>query len=206
MIWCALDNTLIWTWTPLITSPLMSTVFGLPMDVAPPAGPSRRRLKRVAVPGLGVGHACARKNVRLFLAALRKLAEVRMLTASQRKYAEAMNDAFVLGFTVDQIVARENLVAHREGGIDPHGILVDSATDHLADDRKQHDRQRTKLGYLGPYAAVVEVPAFRGEAADSFGSNWRDHVAEVERRMQNPTPTRVSVRISQTTNDRSYEA
>lgn len=98
-----------------------------------------------------------------------------------------MNDAFALDFTVAQIVAREDLAAHREGETDPHGILVDRTADHLSDDRKQHDRQRTKLNYLGRYAAVVEVPAFRGETADAFGNNWRDHVAEIERIIRNPS-------------------
>ena len=186
MIWCDLDNTLIWTWTPLITSPLLSVLYGLPMELKPPSGRGRRRLRRIVVPGLGTGRVCARKSAGPFLAALRELSEVRMMTAAKRVYAEAMNDAFAFGFTSAQIVAREELARPPKDGIDPHGILIDNASEFSSFDQEQHSQQSAKRWYLGRFTNLVEVPFFHGEVKDSFDENWRDYVIEIERVMNRP--------------------
>lgn len=181
MIWCDLDNTLIWTWEPLITSPLLSVAFGLPMETKPPSGKGLRRLSRVTVPNFGVAHTCIRTNAHLFLAELRRVDSVKMLTSATRPYAEAMNAVFELGFSPDDIVSREILANRDVAGIDPSGVLVDNEA--MYSGSEAHDRARAqKLRYLGSQA-VVEVHCFRGEINDPFENEWLRYVAQVQAKL-----------------------
>ncbi|PTY04535.1 hypothetical protein DB347_17630 [Opitutaceae bacterium EW11] len=176
MIWVDLDHTLIYVWEPLISTPFMSAIFGRPMDLEPPPL-LLPRFKRIDVAGLGVGHACARRSARKFLEALRVLGETRMLTSATRQYAEAMNEIFELGFSEDQIVARENLADATKLKVDPKGVLIDDAS---LDPIGRNYSRGTKLRYLGiSERRVVEVAHFRGEVDDPFDRQWPAHLKRV---------------------------
>ena len=96
MIWTDLDHTLIWSWSPLITTPEMSALFNLRIST-PPTDPLHRKLTRVII-GDAFTLSCARKCALPLLRELRGLGEVRMLTLATRQYAEVMNGTFGLGF------------------------------------------------------------------------------------------------------------
>jgi hypothetical protein len=180
MIWCDLDNTLIWTWEPLITTPLLSAVFGLPLESRPPQGKGLRRLTRVDVPDLGTGFACRRKTARRFLDEIRLSDRVAMLTSALRSYAIAMNEIFELGFAADEILARENLRDRKTGNVEPYAVLVDNAPRFPRDDG-HHAARRRKLRYLGASSeAVIEVPHFHGQMDDPFDQDWRKYVAHIQ--------------------------
>jgi hypothetical protein len=179
MIWCDLDNTLIWTWEPLITSPLLSATFGLPVETKPPCGKGRRRLTRVEVPELGSGYVCCRRSAVRFLGELRRLDRVKMLTSALRCYATAMNAIFDFGFGPDDIVTRENLRAAKPTGADPRAVLIDNEPRFLGDDHHHAARLR-KFRYLGiAPSMVVDVPYFEGDVDDPFESNWQQCVGRV---------------------------
>lgn len=179
MIWCDLDNTLIWTWEPLITSPLLSAAFGLPIEHEPPRGPGRRKLTRIEVPALGAGYACRRKSAVRFLRELRRVERAKMLTSALRCYAVAMNATFGLGFQPDDIVTREDLNVEGPMGSDPQAVLIDNAPPFRGDDH-HHSARLKKLRYLGTTSkTVVEIPYFGGEVRDPFENHWRRYVARI---------------------------
>jgi len=103
-IFVDLDGTLIWTWEPLITNAFMSQLFGLPISTPPKSNAGFRRLMKVPVGDAGkYTLTCCRPNIRRFLKSLRLLGDVCMLTHASRDYALAMNRAFELGFTDENI-------------------------------------------------------------------------------------------------------
>lgn len=175
-IWVDLDNTLLWTWQPLITIPLPAKLTGLSMKTSPPSLDGRRRLRRVAIPGYRSVYACARRCAQPFLAALRKLAPVRMLTSASRGYAEAMSSAFELGFRPSGILAREEFGV----SVDSQGVLVENRPEY-DDDYRHYQRQSLKFLHLGRHAKLVEVPYFCGQIDDPFDHDWQRCVEEVER-------------------------
>lgn len=178
MIWCDLDNTLIWTWDPLITSPLLSVAFNLPIENKPPSGKGRRRLTKIEVPNLGSGYACARPSANAFLRELRRIDRVMLLTNALRSYAAAMNTAFAFGFSDVEMVTREDLLG--SANVDPKAVLIDNEPMFGPD--TEHDRARArKMRYLGSgLEAIVEVPYYRGVVTDDFERNWRTYVSKVD--------------------------
>ncbi len=185
MIWCDLDNTLIWTWMP-VTTPLASIVLGQPMGAKPPRGRGLRRSRQMVIAGEKY-FACSRKNADRFLAALRELGEVRMLTSAIKAYALRMNREFRFDFAPSQIVAREDMKA-AAGGVDPKGVLIDNVAQYPGFDDLDTGR-RLKLRYLGLGAITVEVPYFFGNVNDPFGYEWREYVAETKRHVLRPDPS-----------------
>lgn len=173
MIWCDLDSTLVYTWTPLLGAAPIPTWLAI-ADVDPPLPESGFR--QVAVRGLD--EPCwtkLRPGALEFLAALRELAPTRLLTYSARPYALAMNRTFGLGFRPREIVARDDLrKAFRASvlAVDPAGVMVDD------DDRDNYRERGTKIEYLGlDPRAVVRVAMYdRYLAAGRFSDDFRDRV------------------------------
>lgn len=187
MIWCDLDNTLIWTWEPLISTPLLSLVYKMPLEEKPARGKGRRNCVRIDVPGFGTGYACCRKSSHQFLRELRRVAPVRMLTSAARAYAEAMNAKFGFGFTTDHIVSREDFGHSGPKGIDPSAVLIDNS-DYLSGDHRHLASRQRKIAYLGIKPdRVLEVPYFEGATNDPFDRDWRGTVAEVRRLVHTAT-------------------
>jgi CRISPR/Cas system-associated protein endoribonuclease Cas2 len=181
MIWVDLDNTLVWTWQPLIPTPQIAALFGLPIDT-PPTGRAHYKLRRVII-GDGYALSCARKHALPFLRALRGLGEVRMLTLATRQYAEAMSSAFGLGFTPESTVAREDYQAAVRGEaptrIDPAGVLVENIPYPGGYENERDHRE--KLALLGiERSRVVFVQPFVGEKRETFPRRWRKHIADVK--------------------------
>jgi hypothetical protein len=173
MIWIDLDNTLIYS--PDALDRLADRIAGARCE------PSVERFENVLVEGASRG-ACARHKALEFLATLRELAPVRLLTTATRRYASAMNTCFGLGFTPDVIVAREDWMDFpppftqtyrpRSVDVDPSGVLVDD------DDESIHCRM--KLAYLGT-RSLVTVPSYRGCRSDPFVQEWSELVSRVRR-------------------------
>lgn len=102
-IFVDLDGTLVWTWTPLITSSFMSQVFGLPISTPPKPKDGYLQLTRVPFENGKYSLTCRRPNIGRFLRSLRTLGNACLLTHATRDYAVRMNSAFSLGFADDQI-------------------------------------------------------------------------------------------------------
>jgi len=127
-----------------------------------------------------------RPGAREFLDALRRVAardsnEVRMLTTAKCAYARTANDVFKLGFTSDQVVAREQWVgsfavpqAHH---VDKLGVLIDNVSSRMA--------HVDKCEYMGIDARrLVLIPDFLGHPSDRFPKDWPavvEHVSEILR-------------------------
>ena len=196
MIWVDLDKTLVFVRNESEerTLAMLAPFYGVSSDIIlRPPRKGRRILRRILVRGVEV-RGCVRRGAREFLAALRKLAEVQMLTSSSRHYASAMNATFDLGFKKSHIVAREDWMCERKGrrttepweGIDPAGVLVDNASD---------DRlHRHKLGYLGDDARLVLVEDFAGHTFDTFSKDWRRHAQEVQKCLGEKTRAETAAR------------
>jgi len=126
--------------------------------------------------------AFLRPGAREFLDALRRLAardsnEVRMLTTANGAYARTANDIFKLGFTPDQIVAREqwadNLDMQKAHHVDYLGVLIDNASSRMA--------HVDKCVYLGIDARrLVLIPDFLGHPSDRFPKDWPAVVEQVQ--------------------------
>lgn len=188
MIWCDLDNTLIWTWDPLITSPLLSIAFGLPMETKPPRGKGRRRLRQITVPEFGAGYASCRRSARRFLGELRRLDKVRLLTSALRTYAVAMNETFRFGFEPHEIITREDLHSGITADVDPRAVLIDNES-WSGFDQRHEMRRRQKLRYLGVTAhRVVEVTYFCGDTGDRFETDWSSYIARVRMLLEKGRP------------------
>lgn len=112
MIWCDLDETLIWA-VPL-DAPRPSRALLIATLGFDPGGERQRGLAKDETEVLvsGVRYAVhVRPGVIRLLAALRRLDRVRLLTLASRPYALAMNRAFGLGFKPREIVTRESFGA-----------------------------------------------------------------------------------------------
>jgi len=187
MIWVDLDHTLIWTWEPLISTPMMSSLFGLPIST-PPTDRRYHKLRRVII-GDGYALSCARENALHLLRALRNLGELKMLTLATRPYAEAMNSTFGFGFTPEIIVAREDYQKAVRGEaptrIDSAGVLVENIPYPKCYESERDLRE--KLALLGiERSRVVFVPPFVGLKQDSF--QWRRTLDDVRAKLPSYTP------------------
>ena len=115
-----------------------------------------------------------RPGAREFLDALRRVAardsnEVRLLTTAKCAYARTANDVFKLGFTPDQIVAREQWADNFDGQkphhVDYLGVLIDNVSSRMA--------HVDKCVYLGIDARrLVLVPDYLGHPSDRFPRDW----------------------------------
>jgi hypothetical protein len=102
-IFVDLDGTLVWTWTPLITSAFMSQLFGSPISTPPKPKDGYLKLTKVPFEDGKYSLTCRRPNIGPFLRSLRTLGDVCLLTHAPRDYARRMNSAFLLGFADNQI-------------------------------------------------------------------------------------------------------
>ena len=175
MIWIDLDNTLIYT---IDSFDRLAEQLKLPS-----AARSEPNLEIVSV-GDAKEQACVRPFAQEFLAGLRALQPVCMLTTATRAYAQAMNAHFALGFEPGAIVAREDwmefplarMKVYRPNklGVDAAGILIDD------DDETIHCRM--KLVYLG-CRVLVTVPVFRGSDFDPFSETWVELLSTVAEKL-----------------------
>lgn len=181
MIWIDLDKTLVYVRdeNEERTLAMLAPFWGIsPELILRPSRKGRRKLRTVTVRGVEL-RGCLRHCAHDFLDALRKLAEVRMLTSARRPYAKAMNAAFSLGFNNTQIFAHEDWMSvqrdskstGRAHGIDVDGVLIDNETDDC--------NHRQKLGYLGARGRLVTVADFTGSVQDNFAKDWPRHLQQV---------------------------
>lgn len=140
-------------------------------------GAGRGRGKRTLV-DVGAGdfyHSLIRPKATELLSSLRAMGEVYMLTTATRDYACAHNHVFQLGFSDDQIVAREDYVVRITlayssewvpvaRGVCPHARLIDNLPAE-ADDAK------LKMSYLGiQKGRYIQIREFYGKDPEIFNN------------------------------------
>jgi hypothetical protein len=118
-------------------------------------------------------HSFLRPSAHKLLERLRAYGNVRILTTATRDYALAHNEAFQLGFTPEEIIAREDYTIEIRGaygsnethlineGQFPGALLIDDLT---PEDRPL----QLKLRWLGPGALHVPIQAFNGKDHPNF--------------------------------------
>jgi len=173
-VYVDMDGTLIWAWTPVIATAFMAKVFGALTDTPPTMVGGYRRLTKVPI-GKSYALACSRPAIRPFLAALRRIGDVRMITHADRNYALAMNRAFALGFTRDRIFAVGDKMILKP---QPTTILLDDeSTGAFAgfDAFKRHGEKCRLLGIEVGSSWDISVPPFSGFRNDLFSKPkfWR---------------------------------
>jgi hypothetical protein len=186
-IFVDLDGTLIWAWSPLITSELLARIFNTSIDTPPTTKGGYRRLTKVPI-GKQYALACSRPNVRPFLAALRRIGDVHMLTHAKRNYALAMNRAFKLGFTKDQIFSVTDNVLPKAK---PPVVLLDDESQGAYYDRHACNRHFEKCRCLGielESSWDIAVPPFGGMRNDQFAEQryWRRFIKHVTYAVRKP--------------------
>ncbi|MBK9989883.1 MAG: hypothetical protein IPP19_03855 [Verrucomicrobia bacterium] len=184
-IFVDLDGTLVWTWTPLITSSFMSQVFGLPISTPPKPKEGYRRMTKVPFEDGKYTLTCCRPNIRRFLRSLRTLAEVCLLTHASRDYALHMNVAFKLGFVDSQIFTVKDdyhVLIARESSQRQLTVLVDDEgpgwsqrwqgrTNYVSYDHRADARHRSKCHCIGIKPGSrrdIPYPRFNGWRDDLF--------------------------------------
>jgi uncharacterized protein (DUF2384 family) len=167
-IFVDLDGTLVWTWTPLITTAFMSAVFGLPLSTPPKPEDGYRKLVKVPIRDQ-YSLTCRRPKIGLFLRDLRAVAEVRLLTHANRDYALAMNQAFRLGFAEGQIFSK---VRGHQGLDLPKGnyVLIDdeAVASYYSGGWTRHREKCRALNLEVNSSRVVAVTPFAGRQDDPF--------------------------------------
>ncbi|MFT3783545.1 MAG: hypothetical protein QM790_16145 [Nibricoccus sp.] len=185
-IYVDLDGTLIWTWSPMITTKFMSMVFNEPIETPPTVKDGYRRLKKVPI-GKQYALASCRPNIQRFLATLRRIGDVRMITHAERDYARAMNRVFKLGFSESNIVVAL-------GGPLPTpescAVLLDDESGSPASNyeaQRRHAEKCRLLGILAGSSKDIPVPAFAGLRNDPFcrPRYWRRLVRKLSRAIAN---------------------
>jgi hypothetical protein len=184
-IFVDLDGTLIWTWTPLITSASIAQVMGLPISIPPKRKEGYLKLAKVPYKNGKYILTCHRPNVGRFLRSLRTIGEVCLLTHAPREYAHAMNRAFHFGFTNAQIFTLPadylNLY-DRFGTSKEFSILVDDEgpgwcrrwrdqTSYERYDHRAESRHRQKchcIGFRPGSHRDIAYPPFSGLKDDLF--------------------------------------
>ena len=131
--------------------------------------------KRTLV-GVGAGdfyHSLIRPKAGELLSSLREMGEVYMLTTATRAYACAHNDIFQLGFSDDQIVAREDYVTRitlayssawvaTAERVCPDARLIDNLPIGA-------DAARLKMSYLGiKKDRYIQIREFYGKDPEIF--------------------------------------
>lgn len=184
-IFVDLDGTLIWTWTPLITSVFMSVAVGLPISVPPTKRDGYLKLTKVPFENSKFSLTCRRPKVRQFLRSLRALGEVCLITHAPRDYAVRMNRSFSFGFTDDQIFtipADHQKLCECFCSPQKLTVLIDDEgpgwnrrwkgrTNHKSYDHRADARHRTKCHYIGvsPNSRRdIAYPEFSGRKDDLF--------------------------------------
>lgn len=186
-IWVDLDGTLIWAWSPLITSEFMARVFNAQIDTPPTVKAGYRRFTKVPI-GKKYALACSRPNIRPFLDALRRIGEVRMLTHAKIDYALAMNRVFKLGFTKDQMFSvTDNILPTAQ----PPVVLIDDESQGTYYDRHANNRHFDKCRCLGiefESSWDIAVPPFGGMRNDQFSQQryWRRFVKFIAHAVNKP--------------------
>lgn len=168
-IYVDLDDTLIWTWEPLITSAFMSAAFGLPICTPPKPGQGNRRIVKVPI-GDKFALSCCRPNVKSLLRDLRRLAEVRLLTHAHLDYALAMNMAFGFGFSQQQIFSLS--ATNRQDEMPPRtgvAVLIDDNGSYSGDEAwKRHREKCAVIGVEQDSFSDIQVTPFTGRQNDLF--------------------------------------
>lgn len=182
MIYCDLDETLIARWQAVIPNEFVAKLTGMPV-CRPPVGESGWEI--VAFPSGRKLLVRRRPSALEFLAALRQLGPVKLLTDATREYAEKMNAVFEFGFDPSTIIAREQLDAAGELGqahrpVDPAGILIENEDPY----GEYRVARRHKAWYLGIYRErLVFVPRYSGDDSDRFAVEMPQHIAAVAARI-----------------------
>ena len=142
--------------------------------------------------------SCCRPGVRQFLAALRVLGTVRLITHARQEYADALNRVFRLGFSKEQIFARRGLKIPER--IIPVILIDDEAKTAFDFEALQRHREKCHMLGITPGSSWdVPVTAFLGMKNDPFSKPhfWRslvDRVARVSRRSQiKPLPPKQEI-------------
>ncbi|OIQ87076.1 hypothetical protein GALL_310660 [mine drainage metagenome] len=179
MIYCDLDETLIARWQAVIPNEFVAKLTGMPV-CRPPVGESGWEI--VAFPSGRKLLVRRRPSALEFLAALRQLGSVKLLTDATQQYAETMNAAFGLGFEPSAIIGREQLDAAGELGqahspVDPEGILIENE-DPYGEFRVARWRKGWYLG-LRSSEQLIYVPRYDGDDSDRLAAEMPKHVAAV---------------------------
>ena len=131
-----------------------------------------------------VYHSLLRPVAKELLASLRNLGPVSMLTTARRDYALAHNSAFALGFSEDEIFARDDYICKIklaygeewvpvEKGVDKNAILIDNLSPAT-------ESSRTKSGFLGiGEDRYIQIREFDGKDPKEFSSEVEEVLARV---------------------------